>query len=109
MKEDSFPQNGEEIALRVLFRRASAFVPLALSLAALVVVAIQVGLHGAAHEPDEGAAAHLWQLLMAGQVPFVGLFAVKWLPRTPRRALMVLACQLAAAICAAAPVFLLGL
>jgi len=109
MNEQSSPRDGEEIALRALFRRASAFGPLALSLAALVIVAGHIAVHGAAAESDEGAAAHLWQLLMIGQVPFAGFFAMKWLPRAPRRALMVLACQLAAAICAAAPVFLLGL
>ena len=31
--------------------------------------------------PDEGTIAHLWQLLMAGQLPVLAFFAIKWLPR----------------------------
>jgi hypothetical protein len=42
-------------------------------------------------------------------VPIVAVFAIKWLPEAPRQALLVLALQVAAAIAAALPVFLLGL
>jgi len=52
---------------------------------------------GVARPADEGAAAHLWQLLMAGQVPIIAVFALKWLPLETRRALFVLAVQIAAA------------
>jgi hypothetical protein len=44
---------------------------------------------------------------MAGQVPIVMFFALKWVPRAPRRALLILALQFAAALAAMAPVFLL--
>jgi hypothetical protein len=80
-----------------------------MSLAALATVIVHVALFGTAREADEGAAAHIWQLLMAGQVPFIAFFAVKWLPRTPRLALPVLALQAAAVLAALAPVYLLGL
>ena len=53
--------------------------------------------------------AHIWQILMAGQIPIVALFAIKWLPRSPRQALPVLALQGGAALAALAPVFILGL
>jgi hypothetical protein len=92
-----------------LAKRPSAFLPVAMSLVAFAVVMVYLGLHGAVRQPDEGAEAHLWQLLMAGQVPIVGFFAVKWLPQAPRQALSVLVIQLVAALAAAAPVFLLGL
>jgi hypothetical protein len=36
-------------------------------------------------------------------------FAIKWLPQAPKEALVVLALQIAAALAAAAPVFLLKL
>jgi hypothetical protein len=98
-----------KMGIRALLRHPSAFVPPALSLAALAVVAGHIALFGGAREPDEGAAAHLWQLLMVGQVPFVMIFVVKWLPRAPRAALAIFVLQLAAAAGAAAPVFLLGL
>ena len=90
-------------------RKPSALLPLAMSLAALATVVVHVALFGAAREADEGAAAHIWQLLMAGQVPIIAFFAVKWLPRTPRRALPVLALQVAAVVAALAPVYLLSL
>ena len=90
-------------------RKPSAWVPIAMSLAALAIVGIHVALHGTAREADEGAAAHLWQLLMAVQAPIILFFAVKWLPRAPGPALAILAAQFGAALAALAPVFLLGL
>jgi hypothetical protein len=87
----------------------SAFVPLVMSFAALATVLIHVAIFGAAREADEGTAAHIWQLLMAGQVPVVTFFAIKWLPRTPRQALPVLALQVGAVLAALAPVYFLNL
>jgi hypothetical protein len=46
---------------------------------------------------------------MAAQIPIVGFFAIKWLPRTPSQALLVLALQGGAALAALAPVFFLNL
>jgi FtsH-binding integral membrane protein len=94
---------------RSIIHRPSAWLPIALSLAALGVVLVHVALFGAAREADEGTAAHLWQILMAAQVPLVAFFAVRWLPRTPRQALLVLLLQAGAALAALAPVFLLNL
>ena len=79
-----------------------------MSCAALALVMGHIALFGVAREPDEGIAAHLWQLLMAGQIPVVAFFAIKWLPRSPRPALLVLALQGGAAFAALAPVFLLN-
>ncbi|MGA2569566.1 MAG: hypothetical protein ABSF23_03535 [Terracidiphilus sp.] len=92
-----------------IFRHPSAFLPVAMSLAALAVVIGRIVLFGAAHEADEGAAAHIWQLLMAGQLPVLAFFAIKWLPRAPRQALGVLALQVGAALSSVAPVYLLNL
>ncbi|MDQ2947948.1 MAG: hypothetical protein M3Y27_18780 [Acidobacteriota bacterium] len=89
-------------------RKPSAIVPIAMSSAALVTVLYHIAIYGIAPETDEGAAAHIWQLLMAGQVPVVAFYAVKWLPRAPRTALPVLALQIGAALAALAPVYLLG-
>ena len=91
-----------------MLTKPSAFIPLAMSLAALVTVLAYVASYGGAPQPDEGTAAHVWQLLMGAQVPIVGVFAVKWLPEAPRQALPVLALQLGAALAAATPVFVLG-
>jgi hypothetical protein len=90
-------------------KRPSALIPLAMSFAALALVLGHVAMFGAAREVDEGTAAHLWQLLMAGQIPVIAFFAIRWLPRTPGPALLVLVLQALAGLAAAAPVFLLGL
>jgi peptidoglycan/LPS O-acetylase OafA/YrhL len=92
-----------------LLKRPSAFLPLAMSFAALATVLVHVSVFGAAREADEGTAAHLWQLLMGGQLPIVAFFAIKWLPRTPGQALLVLALQACAALAALAPVYFLNL
>ena len=89
-------------------RQPSAFMPIAMSIAALVMVLYHIARFGIAPQADEGAAAHIWQLLMAGQVPVVAFYALKWLPRAPRTALQVLAVQVGAALAAAAPVYMLG-
>ena len=83
------------------------FLPLAMSFGALATVLIYVALFGPAPQADEGTAAHIWQILMAGQIPIILLFSIKWLRRTPKQALLVLALQGGAALMALAPVFLL--
>lgn len=92
-----------------MMRQPSAFVPVAMSGAALATVLAHVALFGVAREADEGTAAHIFQLLIATQLPVVAFFAIKWLPRSPRQAMQVLALQAAAGLAALAPVFLLEL
>lgn len=92
-----------------IFQVPSAFAPILMSLAALVVVTVHVARFGAAIETDEGVAAHLWQLLMVGQLPMIAVFAIKRLRLVPREACVVLGLQFVAAATAAAPVFFLGL
>ena len=97
-----------------MVRHPSAFLPMAMSLTALAMVLGAlvhgyVASHGIVREPDEGAIAHLWQLLMAGQMPILAFFAIKWLPRAPRQTLYVLALQAGAALASMAPVFFLKL
>jgi hypothetical protein len=84
-------------------------IPLVMSAAALLIVLVAVVARGPAPAADEGAAAHLFQLLMAGQAPVVAFFAIKWLPRDPPHALWILGVQLLAAALALLPVALLGL
>jgi hypothetical protein len=92
-----------------LAKLPSAFAPMIMSLIALAVVLGSILLFGVVHEADEGAAAHIWQLLMAGQIPLLAFFLIKWLPRTPRLVLDVLALQVGAWLASAAPIFFLGL
>jgi hypothetical protein len=90
-------------------KHPSAFIPVAMSLATLAIVLGHVAMFSAAREADEGAAAHLWQLLMAGQLPIIAFFALKWLPQMPKQTLQVLALQSVAALAALAPVYFLNL
>ncbi len=93
--------------MKQLIKSPSAFLPPVLSLAALLTVAVHVALFGTARQPDEGTAAHIWQVLMAAQLPIIAFFVVKWLPRQPLRAIAVIALQGAAALAALLPVYLL--
>lgn len=86
-------------------KQPSAFLPIAMSVAALAVVLVHIAIFGVVREADEGTAAHLWQLLMAGQVPAVAYFSLKWLPRAPGQALCVLALQAVTALAACVPVY----
>ncbi len=92
-----------------LSRKPSAFVPMAMSLTALAVVLGNIAMFGVVHEADEGATAHIYQLLMAGQLPLLAYFVIRWLPRLPRQTLYILALQIGVALAALAPVYLLGL
>jgi len=86
-------------------KQPSALLPIAMSVAALALVLCHVAIFGVVHEADEGTAAHLWQLLMAGQLPVVGYFAPKWFPQAPGQTFCVLLLQIVAALAACAPVY----
>lgn len=95
--------------VRTLLRRPSAWLPIAMSLAALGLVVWFVATFGVARgEHDEGAAARVFQILLLAQVPFAGYFALTWLPRAPRPAAVILAIQLLMALTAIALVVALG-
>jgi hypothetical protein len=109
------PMDQNPNCFRAILKQPSAFLPLAMSLTALGVLAgaaIYGFLHGAGgiiRQPDEGTAAHLWQILMAAQLPVLAYFAIKWLPRAPKQTLYILALQAGAALASLAPVFFLNL
>lgn len=88
-------------------KKPSAVVPIAISLLALGIVIAHIAVSGTARQADEGPAAHLWQILMAGQLPVIAWFAIKWLPQAPKQAFMVLGMQFIAGLAACAPVYLL--
>ena len=98
-----------------IVKKPSAFIPMTMSLTALALLggayafSVATGHGGLVREPDEGSIAHIWQLLMAGQMPVLLFFAIKWLPRAPRQALYVLGLQTGAALAAMAPVYFLNL
>lgn len=97
------------MTLSAIVKKPSAFLPIAMSLAALLVVLFHVAVFGTARQADEGTAAHIWQLLMAAQLPFLLFFVVRWLPRSPKQAAQVLAVKVIAAVAALSPVYFLNL
>ena len=112
LKEHFVPTQGRSgaeclISFGVVVRKPSAVIPMAMSLAALGVVLGHLAIAGTAPQADEGTAAHLWQLLMAAQMPLLLFFAIKWLPRAHRQALYVVGLQAVALAASIAPVFLL--
>lgn len=92
-----------------LLRRPSAYLPIAMSFLALCVVLTAVLVFGAGPAPDEGTAAHVFQLLIAGQAPFVLWGVATSIGSHPREAVLVLALQALAAVVAFTPVFAWGL
>ena len=100
------------MTIRTAITRPSGFLPLLMSVAALAVVLRHLALYGAGPtvhvgRPDEGPEAHIWQILMTGQVPLILFFALRWLPSDPLGTGSVLGFQVLAIAAAAAPVFLL--
>lgn len=94
-------------AMLALLKRPSAYIPLAMSSVVLALILVHVARFGIARQADEGAEAHLFQILMPAQVPIITFFALTWLPRNRRQALEVLGLQGAAALAVFAIVFAL--
>ncbi|RUL62222.1 hypothetical protein EKH79_15160 [Dyella dinghuensis] len=91
------------------FTRPSAWIPLAMSFAAFCIVVGDIVFFGAARERDEGTAAHLFQLLIASEIPIMAFVAVKWLRHAWKDALVVLVSQALAIAAAIAPVLYFNL
>lgn len=92
-----------------MLKLPSAFVPLAMSCAALITVLLHLQLSGAAQEPDEGVAAHIFQILIVAQIPFTALFAWRFVPMAPKSAITVISLQACAVVIAIFPVWWLKL
>ena len=88
-----------------LFKQPSAYIPLIMSLAALALVVGHVAIYGIVRNEDEGAAAHIFQLLLIAQLPIIAWFAIRWLFRRPKEALLVLLLQALVGLAALAPVY----
>jgi hypothetical protein len=94
--------------MRTLLRQRSAFLPLAMSIAALGLVVWFVASFGVVRgQHDEGAAARIFQFLLVAQIPIVGYFALTWLPQAPRPAAMIFGLQMLVGLAAIGLVVLL--
>lgn len=92
-----------------LVRKPSAFIPFAMSFCAIAMIAGALALGLAKSEADESALAHIFRLLLIGQLPILLFFAGKWLALDWKPALGILALQLTAICAAVALVAILGL
>lgn len=104
---DPVSQETVGMSFRDLIRRPSAFLPVAMSCAALALVLGHVAIYGITRQTDEGTAAHLFQLLLGSEVPIVAFFAIRWVPQSPLKGLLVLGIQIGGVIAALAPVYIL--
>lgn len=91
---------------RVQVNSAAAILPLLLSALAFGIVMANV-VAQVPPQADENASAHLWQLLMAGQLPLLILFigTADWRKRSSA---LVIGAQLFAIALACLPVWLAG-
>jgi uncharacterized membrane protein len=96
---------GERARMGQIIRRPIAWIPIAMSLATLMMVVITLSVAGTARKADEGTAAHIFQIWLVIEVVAMAAFAVQWLPRRPTAALSVLIVQILCALAACAPVF----
>lgn len=93
---------------RAKLHRLSGWAPVALSLAALSLVVVALTTGWQRDLPDEGGAAHLFQLLIVGELPAMAVFVMTADGEYRRDAAMV-AIQLLALGAALAPVAIAGL
>lgn len=94
---------------RALIRRPGAWLPMAVSLAALVFVIGYLAVFGAtgASRRDEGAPARLFQLLLLADAVLIVAFAIRWLPRAPRSTVAIVVLQVVVAAIPMAAITLL--
>ena len=87
-----------------LIKKPAAYLPVAMLLTALALVLLHAARYGIIHEADEGPTAHLFQILMAAQLPLRSSQANGF--RKPQgQTLRVLALQIGAALAAFASVY----
>ena len=88
-------------------RQPTVFLPLVMSLVALAIVLVHYAIFGVVDETDEGTAAHIFQLLIVLQVPFITFLAFRWLPIASRQTSIFIVLQVSAALAAIVAVFFL--
>ena len=93
-----------------ILKKPSAWIPIVLSLTVLAILILSIAMFGPpVRQPDEGTGAHLFQIWLVLEVLMVAFFAIKWLSRVPKQALLVLAIQIITVLTACAPVFYFNL
>ena len=86
-------------------KHPSAWLPVVMSLSAILFLFGWGFVVGFVRQPDEGPGAHLFWLLMGLQIPIGLFFAATWLPQRPKPAFIILALQAALWLLAWTPVW----
>lgn len=87
-------------------KKVSAWIPIILSLIMLVILGMYLtGVLLPDPTGDEGLGAHLFQIWLVLEAVMIPFFAVKWLPKAPKQALLIIVVQVALVIAVCAPVF----
>ena len=81
-------------------KQATVFLPFAMSIIAISMVLVNAAIFGIVEEADEGTAAHLFQLLLILQLPFIAFLAISWLAHAPIHTLKFIALQVPVAFAA---------
>ncbi len=92
-----------------LVKRPSAWIPIMLPIGILLMLLITLATTGLVRQEDEGVQAHLFQLWLVVEVVMIAFFALKWVPRAPKQALLILLAQIIASLAACFPVFYFNL
>jgi hypothetical protein len=91
-------------------KKPSAWIPVAMPLIVFAVMLVSIAVSGPpVRQADEGTGAHLFQIWLVLEVLSVAVFAVKWLPKKPKQALIILTLQVAVALLPMSVVFYLKL
>src|SRR3989344_6067724 len=94
-RSDTKERYTDDMDRQGILNQPSAWVPILMSGFVIAMEAYLLLQSGGVivHAEDEGIAAHLFQILTGGQLPFIAYFAFNWLPRAPKYALTVLFIQ----------------
>lgn len=93
--------------IRSLIKKPGAWLPMAISFASLIFLIGYVIVSGIEYHEEERAPARIFQLLMLAQLPVIALFALRWIPRAPKQAFVILLFQVIAAVVPVVTVILL--
>ena len=88
-------------------KQPTVFLPLVMSFVALTMVLVHFAIFGIVEETDDGTAAHIFQVLILAQVPFISFLAFRWLAPAPGQVLFFILLQVSAALAAIVAVFFL--
>lgn len=92
-----------------LFKHTTAWLPLVMSLAALLLIVGYVAFVGVSAQPakDEGMVARIFQLFLIGQLPIIGYFAGKYFPKNRQGSFWIIVIQIFSGLVPFATIFFL--